>query len=66
MIGATRFKVVVGKGVHELEDRLNAWADKLPEGAKIRRTQLAAVLAPDDEPDWLYALVSYDLPAEIR
>ena len=58
----TRFKVAGSDRPRELEDILNAWAEELPQGAKIRRTQLAATPSPNDEPDWLYALISYELP----
>lgn len=59
----TRFKVMGDYTSLELEDRLNDWAGGLPEGTKVRRTQLAAAVDSTGRPV-IYALVSYELPPE--
>lgn len=53
-MGATRFKVFASAMPHELELLLNKWAETLPPGTKIRRTQLAG-----RESGWA-ALVNYE------
>ncbi len=56
-----KFKVFGEESGRDLERLLNEWAESLPPGTRIRRTQLAADTTKDHL--MLYALVNYELPA---
>lgn len=70
-----KFKLfgVFGPALDAMERDMNTWAEKLPAGTKIRRTQLAAGNAGDDtsftptgtdkyirSPGFVVALVNYE------
>lgn len=62
----TRFKLFSGDDLPVLEAEMNDWAASLPEGTKVRRTQLAATETNSTEPV-AYVLVSYEpAPAPVR
>lgn len=44
---------------------MNAWAEALPPGTKVRRTQLAATGAGAALSEHVYVLVSYDPAPEV-
>lgn len=61
----TRFKLFSGTSPAEIEAEMNAWAESLPPGSKVRRTQLAAAAPPDAPAVFnlavhVYVLVSYE------
>lgn len=51
-----RFRVLGETTPEELERQLNRWADELPPGTKVRRTQLCC------SDRIIFALVNYELP----
>lgn len=55
-----RFKVIAADDSVTLENRLNEWVGSLPEGSKVRRTQLASLFVHGT--GRLYALVNYESP----
>ena len=58
-----RFKVFSSADELDLERQLNTWAESLPEGAVVRRTQLSTG-NPGYAAFVLYALVNYTVPVD--